>query len=225
MDSISELIIYKHFKNGNLLYDMTWIMENYENEYYNHSDIKALLYDRVNELIELAEQYGFLGNVWHNYLALLLANNENAYSTACEIVGEVNGTINEIALNDFRIFRKLFNFDFTVLERTFHAGCLSLLVNYKSATSNGKIFNKRIRDRICDLSIKLSGSENEFDFKEIMTNFYKDFGVGKLGLHKAFRVEHVDHETKLVPITNIQHVHLDDLVGYELQKKKLIDNT
>ena len=28
-----------------------------------------------------------------------------------------------------------------------------------------------------------------------------------------------------MPITNIAHVHLDDLVGYEIAKKKLIDNT
>ena len=30
---------------------------------------------------------------------------------------------------------------------------------------------------------------------------------------------------RIVPITNIAHVHLDDLVGYEIAKKKLIDNT
>ena len=30
---------------------------------------------------------------------------------------------------------------------------------------------------------------------------------------------------KIVPITNIAHVHLDDLVGYEIAKQKLIDNT
>ena len=30
---------------------------------------------------------------------------------------------------------------------------------------------------------------------------------------------------KLIPITNTYHVLLDDLVGYEIQKKKLIDNT
>ncbi len=29
----------------------------------------------------------------------------------------------------------------------------------------------------------------------------------------------------IAPITNIAHVHLDDLVGYEAAKKKLIDNT
>ena len=30
---------------------------------------------------------------------------------------------------------------------------------------------------------------------------------------------------EIVPITNSAHVHLDDLVGYEIAKKKLIDNT
>ena len=60
-----------------------------------------------------------------------------------------------------------------------------------------------------------------------MVDFYKDYGVGKLGLHKAFRLEHGpnDQRVKIVPITKIAHVHLDDLVGYEIAKKKLIDNT
>ena len=50
-------------------------------------------------------------------------------------------------------------------------------------------------------------------------------GVGKLGLHKAFRIEHTEEGAQIVPITKIAHVHLDDLVGYDIAKKKLIDNT
>jgi len=60
---------------------------------------------------------------------------------------------------------------------------------------------------------------------EDMIQFYKDFGVGKLGLHKAFRIGRVDGKVEIIPITNIAHVHLEDLVGYEIAKKKLIDNT
>ena len=46
-------------------------------------------------------------------------------------------------------------------------------------------------------------------------------------LHKAFRLEHGpgDEKVQIVPITRIAHVKLDDLVGYEIAKKKLIDNT
>ena len=35
MKSPKNLILYKDFENGKLFYNMTWIMENYENEYYN----------------------------------------------------------------------------------------------------------------------------------------------------------------------------------------------
>ncbi len=59
-----------------------------------------------------------------------------------------------------------------------------------------------------------------------MVQFYKDFGVGKLGLHKAFRIEKDENgKAQIVPITRIAHVRLDDLVGYEIPKQKLIENT
>ena len=58
-----------------------------------------------------------------------------------------------------------------------------------------------------------------------MIQFYKDFGVGKLGLHKAFRIAHVGENVEIIPITNIPDVRLSDLVGYEIPKQKLIDNT
>ena len=55
--------------------------------------------------------------------------------------------------------------------------------------------------------------------------FYKEYGVGKFGLHKAFRVEHDENGVQIVPILNIAHVKLSDLVGYELAKAKLVENT
>ena len=87
------------------------------------------------------------------------------------------------------------------------------------------MFNKRIRDRICELSSQLAVASSVDDFADKVAQFYAEFGVGKFGLHKAFRVEHDSEGVKIVPITNIAHVYLDDLVGYELPKKKLIDNT
>ena len=99
-------------------------------------------------------------------------------------------------------------------------------MDYKSGNSGGKVFNRRVRDRICDLSRALAATQNVDHFKRTLTQFYKGFGVGKLGLHKAFRVEHPENsDVEIIPITNIAHVHLDDLVGYEDAKKKLVDNT
>lgn len=220
-----ELMLYKHMEHEELLRDMTFLMENCDSEYYNKEDMAGLLFECVNELLELAAGYGFEGNLWHNYLTFLLVNDENAYSTECEIVGEIEGSINTITLHDFEIFRELFAYDFTILEKALGVECLSVLMHYENVKGHGKVFNKRIRDRICELSEKLGTCENAEEFKCTMTQFYKEFGVGKFGLHKAFRIEHTEAGADIVPITKIAHVHLDDLVGYEIAKKKLIENT
>ena len=120
----------------------------------------------------------------------------------------------------------MFDYDFEELEKSLDADSLKIIMDYKSGNSGGKVFNRRVRDRICDLSRALAATQNVDHFKRTLTQFYKEFGVGKLGLHKAFRVEHPENsDVEIIPITNIAHVHLDDLVGYEDAKKKLVDNT
>ena len=86
-----ELIVYRDFEDGELLYDMVFLMEHYQDEYYNEEDLRALFYDCIHRLIELAGNYGFHGNLWHCYLANLLVNNENSYSCGCEIKGAQQG--------------------------------------------------------------------------------------------------------------------------------------
>jgi len=71
-------------------------------------DIRSLCYESFHDLIELSASHGFEGNLWHNYLTYLMVNNENAYSTACEIRGRITGSINELANHDFAIFKDLF---------------------------------------------------------------------------------------------------------------------
>lgn len=222
----NELMIYKNMDYGDILKDMTFLMENHSSEFYNKADLRSLLFECVNRLLELSVSHGFEGNLWHTYLTFLLVNDENAYSTSCEIVGGIEGSINEIALHDFGIFKELFDYDFKELEKDLGAGCIQVLMDYKNGSRTGKVFNRRVRDRICTLAKSLGDAVDVEDFKQKMTLFYKEFGVGKLGLHKAFRIEHLEGgDMEIVPITNIAHVHLDDLVGYEIAKKKLIDNT
>ncbi len=43
-----------------------------------------------------------------------MASHENAYSTSCEIVGAVDGSINQVALHDFEIFKELFDYDLQI---------------------------------------------------------------------------------------------------------------
>ena len=135
------------------------------------------------------------------------------------------GSINIAALHDFKIFKELFDYDFQNLGEVLGEDGLAMIRDYKGVNGHGQVFNERIRDRICELTVKLEQAADAGDFKDAVTEFYGEFGVGKLGLHKAFRVLHKEDGAQIVPITNIAHVKLDDLVGYEIAKQKLIDNT
>lgn len=228
-----SLILYRHFKHGNILEKMELLMDSQRAD-------ESVYYEVLHELIELAGSHGYRGNLWHTYLTYLLANNENAYSMACEIRGEVEGSINEVALHDFAIFKEFFSYDLRLLDEKYGHFEMKLISDYVDVKETSKIFNKRIRDRICDLSIQLAGASSAEEFKTFVTQFYREFGVGKFGLHKAFRIEHLSKEEAEIrdgnnayagsevyikPITNIPHVYLEDLIGYDIPKKKLIDNT
>ena len=76
-----------------------------------------------------------------------MANNENAYSTSCEIIGPVGGSLSKLARHDFAQVRELFSLDIARLDEA-ENGIWSEMKHYENALENSKVFNHRIRDRI-----------------------------------------------------------------------------
>ena len=220
-----ELILYKASGEDKLLSDMAWLMDHFDDQFYNFDDRRALLYECVHALIEFAGNHGFYGNLWHCYLTNLLVNHENAYSKGCEIRGAIKGSINEAALHDIGIFKEFYDFDLKVLRDGLNVPELDIISDYEASTGESKVYNQRICKRICELAKRFLDDTTPEDMKDTLTSFYKEYGVGKFGLHKSFRVVHDDTGVHIEPILNIAHVYLEDLVGYEIQKKKLTDNT
>ena len=214
------MILYKNFRYQELFDSVSGLLTGRISP-----EAEPELPDRLaGELVELAATYGFEGNLWHCFLAFCLANNENAYSRACEIVGPVAGTINQMALKDFGEIKGLFDIDIAKLDR--EGECLwAFLKKYEGTSDSSHVFNKRIRDRIVELAVALEMASTVKEFGQIVTEFYREFGVGRFGLNKAFRINETSGGTDIIPITSIEHVYLKDLVGYEIQKRKLIDNT
>lgn len=237
-----ELIVYRNFESGELFYDMAWLMSHYADTPERGDEIwardraecwrgggreamTALFYDCIHRLIDLAGNYGFHGNLWHCYLTNLLVNNENSYSCGCEIRGETQGTINDAALHDIAIFKEFYDYDFAPMCTELHVPEYALTEHYAASSRESKVYNTRICARICELAEKISEAGTPEEMKATLTQFYKEYGVGKLGLHKSFRVVHDESGVHIEPILNIAHVALSDLVGYEIPKKKLTDNT
>ncbi len=230
---LEELIVYRDFEDGGLLGEMTRIMDEYRETVKGggtaleekRPPMAASLYRCIHGLIELAGRYGFHGNLWHCYLANLLVNNENSYSCGCEIRGEIQGTINQAVLHDIVIFKELYDYDFGPLAEALRVPEFALIENYVSSTRESKVYNRRICARICELAEKFSRDHTPEEMKATLTEFYREYGVGKFGLHKSFRISHDGSGVHIDPILNIAHVSLDDLVGYEIPKKKLTENT
>ena len=217
-----ELIISKEFADGDILRDVVWLMEHYRS---GDGRARPLFYKCMHRLSEQAAEHGFYGNLWHCYLTNLLVNNENSYSCACEMRGEVEGSINELVLHDIAIFKELFDYDITEMMEVLKAPEFAVVLAYEGSSADSKVYNRRIRDRICTLAQHFVQNENAMAMKATLTQFYREYGVGDLGLHKAFRVEHGADGVGIVPIRNIAHVYLEDLVGYEIPKQKLKENT
>ncbi len=218
----NELILYKNFKHEDILEDADFILSG---DTLDDVGAKNRMNSLTGSLIELAVSHGYSGNLWQAYLTYLIANNENAYSTSCEIRGNAGGTIDEVALHDLSIFREMFMLDPAELDKLCGTDNARFIRDYIPSDERSKMFNKRVRDRMIELRDSLAGAESDEEFAEKVTQFYGKFGVGKFGLHKAFRVCDDGGEVQIVPITNIMHVYLEDLVGYESAKKKLVDNT
>jgi len=225
---MKQLLVYRNMDNDHLVYDLMNLMERYQNEkeHFADDETRELYVSCVYRMIELAERYGLHGNLWHCCLALLLANSENPFSRACEKVGRPDGSLCMLVMNDFTCLQNLFQFDWHQIDRELALDFADILADYENANKKRHVFNTRVRDRICLLGRELEKAESPQKFFDCVTAFYKDFGVGKLGLHKAFRIVRDEKDEPFIqPITCTEHVYLDQLVGYERQKKKLIDNT
>lgn len=226
-------VLYRNLTKNDLLHKIMSSVCRYKNigdfsgrdQEKEKEELAEELFECIRRLVELAEECGFHGNLWHCFLADLLVNDENAYSLSCEQRGEPAGTITEAVRQDFYYLKTLFDLDLQRMASELEVPELTYILNYKRDERSGRMYNHRISGRICSLAQELAGAENAEAMQAITADFYKRFGVGKLGLHKSFRVVHDESGVRIEPIRNIAHVRFDDLVGYESAKKKFRDNT
>ncbi|HBB61176.1 MAG TPA: AAA family ATPase [Lachnospiraceae bacterium] len=223
---ISKLLMYGSLPEDSILVQMGNICRDAREEKVPKDELVARSFRVVKKICIVATDYGFDENLWHNYLTFQLITDENPFSLTCEKVGASEGSVNVFARNDFRAFLELFHYDFTWLEDYLGISCFSQILHYKAIVKPELMYNKNVSEKVRELSRRLEKAADENEFFDAVTGFYRDYGVGMFGLNKAFRISSDDHGSiKFHAINNMEKVMLDDLVGYEIQKKKLVDNT
>ncbi|MDE7052278.1 MAG: ATP-binding protein [Lachnospiraceae bacterium] len=223
---ISKLVIYRNAGEDSILFRLADICQQFDAGGYIKENLITEIYIEINRLLDIATCYGFDKNLWHNYLAFILAMSENPFTLVSEKTGANEGTVNVFARGDFLIFKKLFDYDFTKMENELGINCFSVILDYKAVVKSGHISNKSVSEKVQELSEAIEKAVDEDQIYNIVTGFYKKYGVGKFGLNKAFRVSvNKDAGGILAPITSTGDMVLDDIIGYEAQKKKLVENT
>ena len=220
----SKLLIYRGIGEDSILFRMADITRRLEEGGDSKEHLVADCLDQVNRLLDTATRYGFNKNLWHNYLAFLLAMTETPFTLVSEKVGPNEGSVNEFAKNDFMIFKQLFDYDFGPLEKELDIHCFTTIEHYTAVVKKERIFNKSVSEKVQELSCAIENADGADELYDVITEFYRRYGVGKFGLNKSFRVDEKSPDL-LTPITANGNFTLDDLVGYEEQKKELVENT
>ena len=224
---ISKLLMYGDLSQDEILYKLgPALCSSLRWASTTRTELVRDINTQVKRILKVATDYGFDDNLWHNYLTFFLMMSENPFSITCEKVGASDGSVNGLVANDFRIFKKLFDYDFKPIESALGIDCFTQISNYKAIVKKDLMYNHNVSEKVRALSKKLEAAKDEQEFFDVVTGFYKAYGVGMFGLNKAFRIEeHLDGGFSFMPINNMDAVMLDDLIGYEIQKKKLTDNT
>ena len=220
---IEKLIVYRNLVNDEILKETADIIREFEADATDRDELISRIYNCINKLLAVSTENGFDNNLWQNYLTYLLVMDENPFALSCEKEGDRGGSVVSFVLGDFAILKGLFHYDFTKVEEELGISCFSVITNYKAIKKADTRINKNVSDKVKDLSNLLNAAKDENEFYERVTEFYKTFGVGKFGLNKSFRISEKDGS--IIPITNTVEIKLHELVGYEIQKEKLIANT
>ena len=189
----------------------------------------------VGKLIaDIAERYGLSGNLAHIYLTYALVNSENAYALALERRSEelpVDSNLVRLAHQDLKHFMNMFACDFT---RPIDDEVKKDIFRDYNCMTGGRV--RYPLETVHDVNVlarQLGHAAMEGDLDALcgyLERFYRNVGVGKLGLYKAFRmaekvVSGGNTTVTLEQMTHCSSFTFDDLVGYKDQVKMLCDNT
>lgn len=221
----SKLLIYSDMEQDCILLNLAEIYYQWESGSCQKTELIRRIYVQIKRLLDLSTKYGFNTNLWQNYLTFLLVTNENSFSLTAERVGAGCGSVNCFAKADCRVFFELFHFDFTPLEQDLGIDCFHTITHYTALVKQEKNYYRAVSEKVQALSARLADARDENEIFDLITAFYGACGVGMFGLNRAFRIQGSESGVQFIPINNTDKVMLSDMIGYELQKQQLVENT
>ena len=83
---LANLIMYGKLREDPILMELSGIIRRVSEKQDDAQTESAVrdIYSQVYRILKTATRYGFDDNLWHCYIAYLLASDENPFSVVCE---------------------------------------------------------------------------------------------------------------------------------------------
>lgn len=221
---IRELIPYRDFERDEVFACITGLAKSTgQIEPSSLAESASWYCDCVSKMAAAAERAGIAGNIWHTWLAMLLAENENAFSLAQERRAPLEGTMRALAVQDFETLHEYMLIDFHALEEELGVNVMERVGELTPFPAGPVSFGRIPGAVIGGLADKISAARSSQEFYEAVTGFYREHGVGQFALYSGFRWD--GDARAVVPAVPLEDITLADIIGYEEQKKLICDNT
>ncbi len=199
-DSMERLMVCRNFLQMPLVQAVNRYMQTNE-----ETEVPYI----VSQLVQYAEKHGVCGNIWQQFLLRTLCDGENTAAVTIEQVGTYGTGLQRALVMDMKV---LWPYLHSTANDLF--GCAFLDAYMPS----------RPKEDVClqALTHAMTACRTPDEGTEALLTHYTTYGRGKLARYMAFRI---NSQNRLVGIEEFPHLAWDDLISYQAQKEKLLQNT
>jgi len=222
-----RLILFEAVQNDDVAAQIAGLPRDAKSEEVLEKIVLDAFYTTQRELINNIGHGQISGNYLQDHLCRLIAGSENVFARMSE-----NGVFKDLhrgssaadrqkllspeadaaltlAANELMLISEIYGFDFAEFEKiTVGLDIAALPVSSKCGSSHRELIHEAMmQDDYMDAAVMLS-------------RYYHSYGSGIFQTSPVLSAE----ESGLIPVHNIDTISMDDLIGFESQKKTLIDN-
>ena len=199
-DSMERLMVCRNFLQMPLVQAVNRYMQTNE-----ETEVPYI----VSQLVQYAEKHGVCGNIWQQFLLRTLCDGENTAAVTIEQVGTYGTGLQSALAMDMKV---LWPYLHSTANDLF--GCAFLDAYMPSQP----------KEDVClqALTQAMTACRTPDEGTVALLMHYTTYGRGKLASYMAFRI---NSQNRLVGIEEFPHLAWDDLISYQAQKEKLLQNT
>ncbi|MEI8217352.1 MAG: ATP-binding protein [Eubacteriales bacterium] len=181
------------------------------NEYTYRDYISYMEFEYYNVqrmLLNQKDKTEISGTYWQDYICRLVAESENKFSIKCEQKWD-DDKIDSIAEKEIACIKQIYNIEWDTIAKCFKDEASSIC-------SSNTTYKGRRREKLHEALSKTSDKETLSLIKE----FYEKNYCGTFEKYDAFI-----WDKELVGLESFDKVDFKNIIGYETQKKAIIENT